>query len=129
MWRIFVLIPFQLYWSDGRHVRLEGLIRNMLEKLTTEQINIALEQTNDWCLEGNTITRHLKFRDFNQAFGVMTRIALVAEKWGHHPEWRNVYNQLDIALSTHDVGGLSELDFRMAKAINHIVLEALSLES
>jgi 4a-hydroxytetrahydrobiopterin dehydratase len=101
----------------------------MLRKLTPEEIASAMEQLDDWQRDADKIVRKLRFRDFNQAFGVMTRIALIAEKWNHHPEWRNVYNQLDIVLSTHDVGGLSDLDMKMAAAINQIVLEALSLES
>ena len=98
----------------------------MLEKLTPEQIKIALDRLDGWQLDSNAIVRKVTFNDFNQAFGVMTRIALKAENLGHHPEWFNVYNRLDIRLSTHDVGGLSELDFRLAQAINEYVVEALS---
>ena len=101
----------------------------MMEKLTPQQIELALERITDWRLDSDAILRHFVFQDFSQAFAVMTRIALIAEKLGHHPEWRNVYNRLEIRLTTHDVGGLSELDFRMAKAIDQYAEEALSLGS
>ena len=60
------------------------------------------------------ITRSYRFADFNAAFGWMTRVALMAEKLDHHPEWRNVYNRVEVVLTTHDAGGLTELDFQLA---------------
>lgn len=63
----------------------------------------------------DAITRTFKFKDFNAAFGFMTRLALVAEKLDHHPEWTNVYNRVEITLSTHDAGGLTELDVTLAE--------------
>jgi len=66
----------------------------------------------------DAIRRSFKFRDFNAAFGFMTRAALVAEKMDHHPEWFNVYNRVDVVLSTHDAGGLTELDIKLASAMD-----------
>ena len=65
--------------------------------------------------------REFKFKDFNQAWGFMTRVALLAEKMDHHPDWSNVWNTVRIALSTHDVGGLSDNDVRLAQAINQLL--------
>lgn len=67
---------------------------------------------------GGTITRQFTFVDFVQAFGFMTKVALLAEKAGHHPEWSNVYDRVTITLTTHDAGGLSSNDIELAKAID-----------
>ena len=61
-----------------------------------------------------------KFKDFNEAFGFMTRAALVAERMNHHPEWFNVWNRVDVTLSTHDAGGLTELDIKLAAAMDKL---------
>lgn len=76
--------------------------------------------TSGWKLleDRDAIQRVLTLKDFNEAFGLMTRIALLAEKMNHHPEWQNVYNRLTITLTTHDVKGLSARDIRMAKFID-----------
>jgi 4a-hydroxytetrahydrobiopterin dehydratase len=63
----------------------------------------------------DAVTRSFRFADFNAAFGFMARVALMAEKLDHHPEWSNVYNRLDVTLSTHDAGGVTELDVRLAR--------------
>jgi 4a-hydroxytetrahydrobiopterin dehydratase len=68
----------------------------------------------------DAIKRSLKFADFSQAWGFMTRVALAAEKADHHPEWSNVYSNVEIVLSTHDAGGLSEKDVALAKLIDSI---------
>ena len=68
----------------------------------------------------DAIQRSLKFADFNEAWGFMTRVALAAEKADHHPEWSNVYNKVEIVLSTHDAGGLSLKDVALAKVIDQI---------
>jgi 4a-hydroxytetrahydrobiopterin dehydratase len=64
------------------------------------------------------IARDFRFADFNAAFGFMTRVALLAEKMDHHPEWFNVYNKVDVTLSTHDAGGVTQNDIDMAKAMD-----------
>ncbi|SHG90548.1 4a-hydroxytetrahydrobiopterin dehydratase [Cognatishimia maritima] len=66
----------------------------------------------------DAIVKTFKFKTFNEAFGWMTRAALWAEKWNHHPEWRNVYNTVDVCLTTHDVGGLSSLDVKLARKLD-----------
>lgn len=73
-----------------------------------------------WTLDSarGALHRQLRLKDFSAAFALMTRIALAAEKADHHPEWSNVYNRLDIWLTTHDAGGISERDFALARAIN-----------
>jgi 4a-hydroxytetrahydrobiopterin dehydratase len=77
----------------------------------------ALAQLPDWSAAPgrDAIFRSFKFKDFNAAFGFMTRVALAAEKLDHHPEWFNVYNRVDVTLATHDAGGVTELDVRLAK--------------
>jgi len=66
----------------------------------------------------DAITRKFVFKDFNEAFGFMTRVALLAEKMDHHPEWFNVYRTVDVTLATHDAGGVTEKDIAMAKAMD-----------
>ncbi len=68
----------------------------------------------------DAIARCYRFRNFVEAFGWMTRVALWAEKWNHHPEWSNVYNTVEVVLSTHDAGGLSELDVKLAKKMEQL---------
>ncbi|WP_259781131.1 4a-hydroxytetrahydrobiopterin dehydratase [Aestuariispira ectoiniformans] len=89
-------------------------------KLTAEERTNALTELGEWDeVEGrNAIRREVTFRNFNEAFGFMSRVALKAEQMNHHPEWFNVYNRVDITLSTHDCNGLSELDVKMAKFID-----------
>ena len=89
-------------------------------KLTAEARTAALARLSGWTeVSGrDAITRKFTFKDFNQAFGFMTRAALVAEKMDHHPEWFNVYNRVDVRLTTHDAGGLSVRDVALATAID-----------
>ncbi len=88
----------------------------MTEKLTSDAITNALEELSGWRLadDGQAISRRFKFTDFNAAFAFMTRAALVAEKMDHHPEWSNVYNTVDVNLTTHDAGGVTQLDIDLA---------------
>ncbi len=75
-----------------------------------------------WSEQDNKLVRTLKFADFSEAFAFMTRVALVAERMGHHPEWSNVYSKVHIALSTHDAGDrVTEKDLELAAAINGLV--------
>jgi 4a-hydroxytetrahydrobiopterin dehydratase len=91
-----------------------------LAQLTPAERDAALTTLPSWALSEDTlaITRTLKFDDFAQAFGFMARVAILAEKADHHPEWFNVYNRVDIRLTTHDAGGLSQRDVALARAID-----------
>ena len=93
-----------------------------LAELTDHARDAAMRGLKDWTLAEDTksISRHFKFVDFNAAFAFMTRVALHAEKMDHHPDWSNVYNTVNVMLSTHDVGGLSARDLEMAKFIDGI---------
>ena len=92
----------------------------MAKKMAAAEVEKALAALPDWVLaaDGLGIERRLKFADFNAAFGFMTRVALAAEKADHHPEWSNVYNRVEIRLTTHDAGGLTARDFDLARVIN-----------
>jgi 4a-hydroxytetrahydrobiopterin dehydratase len=91
-------------------------------KLDEEARKALPAQLPGWRMaEGrDAIQRTFEFKDFNAAFGFMTRAALVAEKMNHHPEWFNVWNRVEVTLSTHDAGGLTELDVRLALAMDRI---------
>jgi len=88
-----------------------------MNKLNEEQIAIQLKSLNGWNYKGDAIEKKFAFKDFNEAFGFITRIALLAEKVNHHPEWTNVYNKLTIKLNTHDAGGVTKKDIDMANEI------------
>lgn len=90
----------------------------MIEKLDEAAIASALPTVPGWTRNADSIERRYKFGDFAAAFGFMARVALLAEKADHHPEWSNVYNRVDIRLTTHDAGGLSSRDFSLARAID-----------
>ena len=89
--------------------------------LTSGEIEQLEQQLPGWSLVDGKLHRELVFSDFNAAFGFMTRVALIAEAMGHHPEWCNVWNRVVIDLTTHDTGGLSNLDQRLAQRINALV--------
>ena len=92
----------------------------MAEKLDDAARRAALAELTEWtALEGrDAIARTFRFKTFNEAFGFMTRVALKAERMNHHPEWFNVYNRVEVTLTTHDCDGLSELDVSLAKFMN-----------
>jgi 4a-hydroxytetrahydrobiopterin dehydratase len=94
----------------------------MAEKLTPEAKARALKELSGWSeLSGReAIAKSFKFKTFNEAFGFMSRVALEAEKMDHHPEWSNVYNKVDVVLSTHGAGGLTELDVKLAAKMDVI---------
>jgi 4a-hydroxytetrahydrobiopterin dehydratase len=94
----------------------------MVGRLTADARSAALSKLIGWSeVPGrDAITRTFTFRDFNEAFGFMTRAALVAEKNDHHPEWRNVYKTVEVVLSTHDAGGVTSRDIALAAAMNRI---------
>jgi len=90
------------------------------EKLPEAALRAALESLPGWTLRDGKLRRELRFRDFSEAFGFMTRTALVAEAMNHHPEWRNVWNRVDVELVTHDAGGVTELDLALARKMNEL---------
>lgn len=92
-----------------------------MQKLTSQEVLLKLKELNDWQLSNNGIEKNFLFNDFNQAFGFITQVALLAEKMNHHPEWSNVYNKVHIRLNTHDVNGISDLDFKMATRIEELL--------
>jgi 4a-hydroxytetrahydrobiopterin dehydratase len=91
-----------------------------IPRLTDAERASALAELTGWTLrdDGLAITRDFRFADFGEAFAFMTRVALLAEKADHHPEWSNVYNRVHVTLTTHDAGGLSVRDVKMARAID-----------
>jgi len=91
-----------------------------LAKLSDEQIKEKLKELQGWQLVNGKLHKEFQFKDFNQAFGFMTRAALHAEKMDHHPEWFNVYNKLKVDLMTHDAGGITENDVKLAKILNSL---------
>jgi 4a-hydroxytetrahydrobiopterin dehydratase len=90
----------------------------MIAKLDDTAIAASLITVPGWTRNGDGIEKSYKFADFVAAFAFMTRVALLAEKADHHPEWSNVYNRVEIRLTTHDAGGLSVRDFALAQAID-----------
>ena len=79
------------------------------------------EEKLDWSVKDNGVERTIELEDFNEAFSLMVRIALLAEKFDHHPEWTNVYNKVYIRLTTHDMGGITDKDLQMAKNIEEFL--------
>ena len=92
-------------------------------QLTQEERDRALSGLPEWSLRDDklAIVRKFKFADFSEAFAFMARVALLAEKRDHHPEWSNVYNRVEITLTTHDAGGLSQRDADMAAEIDALL--------
>ncbi len=91
-----------------------------VEKLSEAEITGRLPEVPGWELTDGKLQRVFTFDNFVQAFGFMTSVALLAESMDHHPDWSNVYHRVTIGLNTHDVGGISKLDFDLAKKINDL---------
>ncbi len=91
------------------------------KKLSDEEIGARMKEFPRWTVMNGKIHREFRFRDFVEAFGFMTRGALIAEAMNHHPDWSNVYNAVSVNLDTHDVGGISTLDFALAKKLDALV--------
>ncbi|XP_060591419.1 pterin-4-alpha-carbinolamine dehydratase-like [Ruditapes philippinarum] len=119
MLRSFVLNSFSNLKYSRTFAKMASDAKRL--KLSDEERSSKLEplKTSGWTMvEGrDAIYKEFLFKDFNEAFGFMTRVALKADKMDHHPEWFNVYNKVQITLSTHDCGGLSERDVRLATFI------------
>jgi 4a-hydroxytetrahydrobiopterin dehydratase len=92
-----------------------------VEKLDAAARTALASDLPEWTIEGEHLKRSFRFRDFSEAFAFMTRVALLAEQQDHHPEWFNVWNRVEIALTTHDADGLSARDVKLAKAIDALL--------
>lgn len=96
----------------------------MPDKLTAEAVETALKSLDGWANveDRDAIQREFKFKTFVEAFGFMTQSALMAERMDHHPEWSNVYSTVDVTLTTHSAGGITDLDIRLAKFMDRIAV-------
>ena len=92
-----------------------------MEKLSEEEITGRLKELAGWEYNDGAIEQNYKFKNFKDAFSTMTRIAFECEAQNNHPDWSNVYNSLNIRLNTHDVGGITSNDFKLAESIENIV--------
>jgi 4a-hydroxytetrahydrobiopterin dehydratase len=99
----------------------------MVERLTADARAAALKELPEWTevREREAVTRTFTFKDFNEAFGFMCRVALVAEKRDHHPEWRNVYKTVEVVLATHDAGGVTARDIELARVMDDIAAQLI----
>ena len=94
-----------------------------IKKLTDEEIRLNLGKLSNWKFENNKLHKLFKFKNFNQAMCFMTGVGMVCEKINHHPEWSNVYGNVDVKLTTHRVAGITELDFKLAEKMDKIAGE------
>jgi 4a-hydroxytetrahydrobiopterin dehydratase len=92
-----------------------------VQKMTSEQVEAGLKNLPDWELKNDKLHRELKFKNFGQAFGFMTQVALLAQQMDHHPEWSNVYSRVVIDLTTHEAGGISQRDVDLAQKIDQVL--------
>ncbi|MCT4622072.1 MAG: 4a-hydroxytetrahydrobiopterin dehydratase [Schleiferiaceae bacterium] len=92
-----------------------------MKRLSEEGIKMRLEFLSKWSLKDGKLHRDVVFKDFKQALSAMVQIGFLAEELNHHPEWKNVYNRLAIDLTTHDAGGITVLDFDLAKSIEDLI--------
>ncbi len=92
----------------------------MAVKMRDDEIQASLDELEGWSLADEKLHREFRFNDFITAFGFMTSAAIESEKMNHHPEWFNVYNKVIVHLMTHDAGGITELDFQLAKKMNQL---------
>lgn len=118
-------ISFRSHSQDHRRFPVDIIVSLFQTLLSAEQRTARLQPllTAGWkMVDGgrDAIVKEFRFKDFNQAFGFMTRVAIRADQMNHHPEWFNVYNKVEVTLSTHDVGGLSELDVKMGTFMEEI---------
>jgi len=89
-----------------------------IPKLTQSELEAEMENLPGWSLDDEKLYKELEFKNFIHAFGFMTKVAITAEKMNHHPEWFNVYNKVQIHLTTHEAGGISENDVNLARKID-----------
>lgn len=89
-------------------------------KLESAEINKALESLDGWKVVDEKLHKNFEFKSFNEAFGFMTRAAMEIEKMNHHPEWLNTYNRISISLTTHDAGGITQNDLKLARILDSL---------
>lgn len=89
-------------------------------RLSPDALKAELKSLDGWSIKNEKLHKEFEFRDFNQAFGFMSRAAMHCEKMNHHPEWFNVYNKLTVDLTTHDAGGITQNDINLAKILNSL---------
>jgi 4a-hydroxytetrahydrobiopterin dehydratase len=111
-------------WAASADCADVGKVDGMADRLTDTQIDEALEGLDGWARAGDSIERSFEFADFVGAFGFMASCALVAESMNHHPEWSNVYNKVEVTLSTHEAGGLTQLDIELAARMSELAHRA-----
>lgn len=92
-----------------------------IDKLSDAEVREKVAKFPEWRVAGDKLRRDFQFADFVEAFGFMTRVAILAEASQHHPEWSNVYSRVTVELTTHDAGGISERDFALAESIDGLV--------
>ncbi len=88
--------------------------------LSSKEIEILNETLPDWTLHEDKLEKKFQFKDFIEAFGFITKVAIISESLGHHPEWCNIYSTVNIKLTTHDLSGISTFDITLAKEINKL---------
>lgn len=89
-------------------------------KMTSEEVSAAVAELSGWSVKEGKLHKSYEFGSFVEAMGFMMKVALIAEKLDHHPEWFNVYNRVEVNLNTHDLGGISTYDFELAKNMDKL---------
>ena len=93
----------------------------MVSLIDNNELNSFIEKKKSWITYNQTIKKEFKFNNFIEAFGFMSKVALLSEKMDHHPNWQNTYNKVTIELTTHDIGGVTANDITLAEAINKLI--------
>ena len=93
----------------------------MISLIDKNQLNYFIKKNPSWILSNKTIKKEFKFDNFIEAFGFITKVALLSEKMDHHPNWQNTYNKVTIELTTHDIGGITTNDIKLAEAIDKLI--------
>ena len=99
-------------------MKYEKLMVSLIEK---NQLDSFIEKNPSWIIDNKMIKKEFKFENFIEAFGFMSKVALLSEKIDHHPDWQNIYNKVKINLTTHDKGGITSNDIKLAEAIDKLI--------
>ena len=95
--------------------------KRMVSLIEKNQLDSFIEKNPSWVIDNKTIKKEFKFENFIEAFGFMSKVALLSEKIDHHPDWQNIYNKVKINLTTHDKGGITTNDIKLAEAIDKLI--------